>query len=339
MKKNVIIYAIGIHKGGGLQVLKQFIKSNKNFLYIFDSRLDSIHYKNVKKFKIVKQGLINSIKTNIELKKKNNSDIFFINGLPPLLKLSSNIFVLYQNLNIFPPNNLYKLLYWFFSLDFLRYIFFKIGYKNVQSWLVLSDVANQTLSKKIKNYSNIIKVFFFDIHQKKIISKKKFDFIYPADLKRHKNHSKIISALVDLSKEKIKPSFLFTLNEYEKKKLNFNALEKKINIHNFSDFNNRLKFIKKLQQSKCLFFPSEQETIGLPIIEGYNNNLYIATSNEVYARQFIEPDKVFNINSANSIKKTIKKIYLSKFKKKRVNKIKNFELYLKKKNFFRIIND
>ena len=69
MKSNVIIYAIGIYKGGGLQVLKEFIQSNKNYYYIFDSRLDPIHYKAVKNFEVINQGLVNIILTQLQLKK------------------------------------------------------------------------------------------------------------------------------------------------------------------------------------------------------------------------------------------------------------------------------
>ena len=148
MKSNVIIYAVGIYKGGGLQVLKEFIQSNKNFYYIFDSRLDPIHYNVVKNFKIVKQGLVNIILTQLQLKKLKKN-IIFINGLPPLLKLESNTFVLYQNLNIFPPKNLLSLYMWIFSTDFLRFIFFKFGRLKVQTWFVLSEEAFQALSKNL----------------------------------------------------------------------------------------------------------------------------------------------------------------------------------------------
>ncbi len=227
MKSNVIIYAIGIYKGGGLQVLKEFIKSNKNFYYIFDSRLDPIHYKAVKNYKIIKQGLANIILLQNELKKLKKN-IFFINGLPPLLKLESNTFVLYQNLNIFPPKNLFNLLIWIFSSDFLRFIFFKIGKINVQTWYVLSEVAYQALTKNLGSYQNIIKLFFFKIYKKKKKYKKYYDFIYPADLKRHKNHDKIINALINLSKQNINPSFLFTLTNKEKRKINFLDLKKKL---------------------------------------------------------------------------------------------------------------
>lgn len=339
MKNETLIYALGIHKGGGLQVLKEFINSNKNFSYYFDSRLNSIHFKKIKNYKIVKQNLKNLILTNLKLKSKYRK-VFFINGLPPLVKLNCDTFVLYQNLNIFPPKQKYKILSWLFSLDFLRYIFFKLGYKNVKTWFVLSKIANQTLVNKLGNYRNIKNVLFFNIlnKRKKRNQKKKFDFIYPADLQKHKNHKKIILALLELSQEKIKPSFLFTLNKKEKKKINFSYLQKKINIHNFVDNDNRVKFINKLREAKCLFFPSEHETIGLPIIEAYNNNLLIATSNQRYAKQFVEPDIVFNQNSVTAIKNTIKKIYLKKEIIKKNYKSKNFNSFIKKKQFFNIIN-
>ena len=337
MKIDNIVYAVGIYKGGGLQVLKEFIKINKNFYYYFDSRLNSIHYKGIKNYKIVKQNITNIFLENLEFKKKKKN-IFFVNGLPPLLNLPGNNFVLYQNLNIFPPTKLEKLFTWLFSSDFLRYIYFKIGYKNVQTWLVLSNIARVSLENNLGKYKDIKNIFFFDIKKKKKKFKKKYDFIYPADLKRHKNHFKIISAMQKLSKENIKPSFLFTLSENEKKRINFDKLKSQINIHNYSDSDNRLKFIKKLQQSKCLFFPSEHETIGLPIIEAFNNNLLVATSNEKYAKQFIKPDILFDCHSIESVKNSIKKIYLNQIKKKN-NKMIKFDNFLKKKFFFKIIND
>jgi hypothetical protein len=340
MKNNTLIYALGIHKGGGLQVLKEFINSNKNFFYYFDSRLNPIHFRKIKNYKIVKQNLKNIILTNFELKSKYKQ-VFFINGLPPLIKLNCDTFVLYQNLNIFPPKLKSKFISWLFSLDFFRYIFFKFGYKNVKTWFVLSKIANQALVNELSNYKDIKNILFFNIlkKRKKKNQKKKFDFIYPADLQKHKNHQKIILALLELFEENIKPSFLFTLNEKEKIKINFSYLQKKINIHNFIDNDNRAKFINKLKQAKCLFFPSEHETIGLPIIEAYNNNLLIATSNQRYAKQFVEPNIVFNQNSVKSIKDTIKKIYLKKKIKKKNNKARNFDSFLKKKEFFNIINE
>ena len=85
-------------------------------------------------------------------------------------------------------------------------------------------------------------------------------------------------------------------------------------------------------------FPSEHETIGLPIIEAHNNNLLIATSDEKYAKQFIEPNIVFDQNSVASIKKTIKKIYLKKNYNEAI-KSKKFHSFLKKEQLLGFINE
>ena len=340
MNDENIIYALGVHKGGGLIILKEFLKRKKNYFYYFDSRLNPIHYRHIKHYKVIKKNLIGLLKlySNIPKKTKN---IIFINGLPPFLSLKKNIFVLFQNLNIFPPKKILNLLLWFFSFDFLRYINFKLGSKNVLTWYVLSDVAKTVLEKNLEKYDKIVKLMFFNLNQNINKKIKKYDFIYPADLKRHKNHKKVIMALLDLEKQNIKPSFLFTLTNAEKKKLKFDQLKTKINIYNFEKHNDRSSFLDLLKKSDCLFFPSHDETIGLPILEAFNQNLIIATANKPYAKQFIIPDFTFSPDSVHSIKQTIKKIYFMKknnttntYKK---NKKVKLSYFLQKEQFFKDI--
>ena len=332
MKNNSIIYAVGIHTGGGLSILKEFLKNKRYFFYL-DSRLDPIHYKDIKNYKIIKKNFINLIILYFDFFKKE-SNFFFINGIPPLFNLKKNIFVLFQNLNIFPPKkNILNIIIWIFSFDFLRYINFKLGYKNVLTWFVLSDIAKIILEQNIERCAKIVKLDFFNLTKNKTSKIKKFDFIYPADLKKHKNHKRVILALLDLAKKNIKPSFLFTLTKNEKIKINFDNLKEKINIHNFDDQNNRLSFLRLLKQSKCLFFPSFNETIGLPILEGFNYDLIIASSNREYSKQFVTPDYTFNPESVVSIKKNIKKIFFIKKKNSKSKKVK-LRYFLNKKHFF-----
>ena len=85
----------------------------------------------------------------------------------------------------------------------MRYINFKLGYKNVLTWYVLSDVAKTVLERNLEKSDKIVKLMFFDLNQNTNKKIKKYDFIYPADLKRHKNHKKVIMALLDLEKQNI----------------------------------------------------------------------------------------------------------------------------------------
>ena len=205
MNNEKIIYALGVHKGGGLSVLKEFLK-NKKFFFYFDSRLDPIHYKDIKHYKVIKKNFINLLFIYFDLLKKD-SDFFFINGIPPLFNLKKNVFVLFQNLNIFPPKKIFNFFFWFFSSDLLRYINFKFGYKNVLTWYVLSDIAKINLEENLERYAKIVKLDFFSLKRNKTKITKKYDFIYPADLKRHKNHKRVILALLDLKKKKYKTIF------------------------------------------------------------------------------------------------------------------------------------
>ncbi|MDC1127424.1 glycosyltransferase, partial [Candidatus Pelagibacter sp.] len=197
------------------------------------------------------------------------------------------------------------------------------------------------LEKNLGKWDKIVKLMFFDLNQNTNKKIKKYDFIYPADLKRHKNHKKVIMALLDLEKQNIKPSFLFTLTNEEKKKLKFDQLKKKINIYNFDKHNNRSSFLDSLKKTNCLFFPSHNETIGLPILEAFNQNLIIATANKTYAKQFVIPDFTFSPDSVHSIKQAIKKIYFIKknnttktYKKSKKVKLSYF---LQKDQFFKNI--
>ena len=48
----------------------------------------------------------------------------------------------------------------------------------------------------------------------------KYDFIYPASGENHKNHRRLFEALIILSKKKIFPKLVVTLNKYELNKFN-----------------------------------------------------------------------------------------------------------------------
>ena len=88
-----------------------------------------------------------------------------------------------------------------------------------------------------------------------------------------------------------------------------------------------------LRQSKCLIYPSINETLGIPIIEAHENGLNIITSNLPYAKQFVTPDYLFDPLSVSSISRAISKYYLKKnviFKKKNINT----NHYLSKNLFF-----
>ena len=132
-----IIYSVGIYQGGGLIVLKDFIKYSKNSFFYFDSRLHPSFYKNIKFFKVVKNNFISKLILQKKLS-KIKKNIYFINGLPPIFKYKGIVAVLFQNTNVFLEKNFLDFLFWIFSKDFMRYIIYILGRRYIYLWIKIN---------------------------------------------------------------------------------------------------------------------------------------------------------------------------------------------------------
>ena len=151
--KYSIIYALGLHEGGGYIILMNLINaisnSSSKYKIYLDERIKK-YEKNIpqnKNFEIlyIKNNLINRFFTERKLSKEKYEKITFINGIPPLFHLPYHTSVLFQNLNIFNPKKTYR---FYFSKDLLRYFIFKIGLKNADQWLVLICLRKLYFLKK-----------------------------------------------------------------------------------------------------------------------------------------------------------------------------------------------
>ena len=306
---NKIIYAAGIHSGGGLFILnylKNKIISNKDLIYI-DKRLNHNIFKNKSRLFYVNNDLFSKFYNECALIKYSAlkyKEIIFLNGLPPVLRHFPKVTVYFQNANILMTNN--KIMN-FFSLNFLRFLKFYLFKGNVNKWIVFSKHAKKQLSK----YVNTNKIYIKSIEIKidnKLKFNKVYDYIYPASGEAHKNHKKLIEAFIFLSKKNYFPKLLITLNEKELKKYKVKYYIKKYNlkIYNKPD-KNREAFLRNYKKSKALIFPSTSETLGLPLMEAKRFGLDILASNKNFAKEYTKKTMLFNPHNAESIVKVILK--------------------------------
>ena len=145
---------------------------------------------------------------------------------------------------------------------------------------------------------------------KKTVLKKetKYDFIYPASFMKHKNHKILFDILIELSKENIFPKVLLTLDQKSLKKINFNKVRDKYNLSLFNRYEpDQKRFLKIYKECKYLLYLSNNETIGLPLLEAYSYGLKTIAPDLTYSSQFIQPDYFFNINSKEELKNIILK--------------------------------
>ena len=311
--KNNIIYGLGLHEGGGNIILLNFLKSmkftNSKFTIYLDSRIDnrSMSYLNKKKFKLIykKNNFINRVLLEYKLSKLENRIIFFLNGIPPIFHMKSQIKVLFQNLNIF---NTRDSLLFYFSKDFLRSVLFKLGKKNVDTWFVLNNFTRTILIQHTTNYQSIklLSLNFLEIKKKKTKFIKKFDFIYPASGLSHKNHKYLLKSLIILSNLKIYPKLVFTLSNKDYHKMNINKINQEHNtkIYNFNNLN-RSKFLELFKSCDVLLYPSLSETLGLPLYEAKKLGLKIFCSSLVFNQGFTSTDYIFELSDPYSLSKII----------------------------------
>jgi hypothetical protein len=313
MKENKfvsILNATSLHKDGGFRILQIFKKLNFNSIYL-DVRLTNrfitpFLYKLYLDFFFLFTA-------------KEKTKILYLSGTPPVVPINAHIFSCFQNDNIFFTKNK-NFLNWLFSKDFFRYLFFKLFKSNVDQWVVFSPLAkNLLLQNSIPEHK--IKMIYLFNDSKNIKNEKakvkKYDFIYPAALLKHKNHQNLVKALIILSKENIYPKILLTLNPSEIKISGFLQLIKKFKLKikfKYYKYNN---INRAYNSANALIFPSLNETVGLPILEATYNNLTILASNRPYATQFIIPQILFEPTDPKDIAQKTK-LFLNK-----KNKISN----------------
>ena len=294
-----------MYRDGALKVLSIFLNLKYSKIF-FDTRYRQNFFLNHLLYKLY-------VDFWIYFKCDSNTKVTYLSGTPPIFKMNSYIYCCFQNANIFFKNcNNRTFFSWVLSLDFLRFVFFKIFKKNVDMWIVFSPIARDLLVESGIKEISIKYIALFNFRNKKNIKKKKYDLIYPASLLAHKNHKNLILALKILSLKNIRPKVLLTLSKNEIKKFEFINLIKKYKLDIvFKKFTNKT-INRAYSQSKILIYPSLNETIGLPILEASENNLIVITSKLPYAHQFVNPNLTFNPLNPNEIANKIQFVLSNK---------------------------
>jgi len=308
-----LYYACGLNKGGGLAVLNIFFnKVVKDNFFFIDERV--IIKKNIKNTYIIRNTFLSKILSELKIRKfaNNKTKIIFLNGLPPFIKYKNQVSVYFQNANILPSKFKDLLsINFILSKNFLRFIKFILFKKNCDKWYVFSKFSHKILSNYIpKNKIFIVKINL-KVKKKKLI--KKYDFIYPASGEAHKNHKRLFDALIILSKKKIFPKLVITLNKSELKKFNLAHIKK---IHSLRIYNkhsvDRHKFLNLYNQCRALIYPSLSETLGFPLLEAKKFDLDIISSTKEFAKEYTNPKLIFNPYSSISIANKIEQYILKK---------------------------
>ncbi len=318
--KKFIIFASGIHGGGGLVVLTEIIetiKNKQNVLLFLDERskekLDRDKLINFKSIVWTKNSVLGRIIAYRKLSKycEKEDNVLCLNNLPPIFSCKGSIIVYLQNVHIIQPLS-------FRGWTFLQILRIQaeriIAYyfrKRVDKYIVQTITMKKKLerwyekdsSKKIPKIEimPIFKTFKINKKDSLLDDFKEIDFLYVADGQPHKNHENLLKAWQHLSSLGISANLSLTIikNDQIENKIN-DMKENGINIQNLGEIDHEdMGMI--YANSKALIYPSFFESLGLPLLEASSLNLPIIASELDYVYDVCNPILTFDPNSYLSI--------------------------------------
>jgi glycosyltransferase involved in cell wall biosynthesis len=147
---------------------------------------------------------------------------------------------------------------------------------------------------------------------------KRYDICYVSMATEHKNHVRFFDALGILANRGVSVSALVTVRAAKEKLVEqikqVNAVGP-VKIHNVGEVPTS-NVVELYQESRCLVFPSLEESFGLPLIEAAGVGLPVLASDLPYVYEVIQPTMVFDPLSSSSIADCIERFISCGYKVK-----------------------
>lgn len=332
------IIAPNIKVGGGkelLEYLLSYLEANYENVQVNVYIDKSFNVKGTHTRKVI---VVTSLLGKILLFLKRYKNVIFFGNLPPMKKAENSLVYfhnsyLLMNLQKLFSNKNSKLIN--LMKEMIKQFYIKTFVKNVDYVICQTDMISEQF--KIKYLYEDVKILPFFRTCEETSMAKQFDYCYVSLAHPHKNHINLFSALKILEEKNLNLSIAVTVEPNKKELIQIiEEINKRgiIKIVNFGMIPKE-KVCELYSVSRCLIFPSFEETFGLPLLEAVSVGLDVIASDLDYVYQVIEPSLTFNPNDAQSIAEAIYK-YTTVECLKSQSKIKNsiselIELILKEK--------
>jgi glycosyltransferase involved in cell wall biosynthesis len=291
------IIAPNIKNGGGRELLE--------YLLI---HLDEV-YKNIDVVVYIDSSLTNILQTNnrvviktsnslqkIKIYSKRIDNAIYFGNLPPFVK-SSNSLVYFHNMYlVMDLKNLIRQSTYFLLKFGLQQLYIRYFIKNVDT-VAVQNVKTKIMFIKKYKYNNIELLPFYRICPKNKKSLKKiYDFCYISLAHPHKNHKLLFDALNILGNKGFQLRVVVTIEESSFdliKQLNYINKLYDIQIINIGSVSKEV-VCDIYGKTKCLIFPSTQESFGLALIEAAELGLDVIAADLPYTHEIISTPFLFD---------------------------------------------
>lgn len=317
--KRLILYAPGVHAGGGAVLLKALLSASELPMLelILDTRsLSQIQVPVGVKTNWCSPSFISRLVAEFQLRRRVSADdiVLCFHGIPPLLPSQGCSVVFVQNrLNLEASFSLFHTGTWRAAL---KRLLFRISSKNADKFIVQTPTMGLAVQRCLGSAVPVKVLPFLDVtdialKEEGATLNKCYDFIYVADGAAHKNHKALLSAWILLAQEGLRPSLVLTLGLRDQglvNKIENVAKTNCLQIENVGTVS-RERVYNLYRSTRALIFPSKVESFGIPLIEAAQFKLPIIASELDYVRDVCTPVETFNPDSPTSIARAIKRFF------------------------------
>ncbi|MCU7842295.1 MAG: glycosyltransferase [Candidatus Thiodiazotropha sp. (ex Monitilora ramsayi)] len=316
-KSKLIIYAPGIHTGGGYTLLRGLLASNKlrdiPSTLVLDARSQANALKPERaEIHTIHASPLARLKAELHLKQivRPGDTLICLHSLPPLFRLQGRTICFHQNILLLGGLSLKG-----YSLKTqLRLKIERLFGKFLRSRVDTYAVQTQSMKRALQAWHRrdpkiVICPFVPDITPSAGSTNRKpeIDFVYIADGLPHKNHLNLLEAWKLMAHKGVKPSLCMTLTTRDSDliaQIESLSREYGLNIENRSHLTTE-EIADLYDSSRALIYPSLAESFGLPLIEAQRHGIPIIASELDFVRDVCQPAETFDPSSPLSIARAV----------------------------------
>lgn len=311
-----VIYAHGVHTGGGLTLLRSVLEKMENrpgFKIILDTRVRcEISQYDLVDVEYFNPGILGRIFSEFKIHFLGSkvSKILTFNSIPFLLPINKNATLFFQNVNLIDPGDKPTF------LSLLKSKMFKFSASRVDEYIAQSASVQKLLKSVTDRPCTIMTLLDESVSPRftpaRIDSSAintSTNFIYVADDSYHKNH-KILFEAWSLLKEALPEENLNLYITIPKRDGSpFGRFSGQYDFERLSIYNlghlERTAVFEWYKSCDALVFPSLKESLGLPLLEAQSTGLDIIASELDYVRDVCCPIESFNPTSSLSLARAL----------------------------------
>ena len=319
---SLVIHAPNVHVGGGLVLLAAILEAVDTTvptsLLLHERMSLSISFReNVRVYRISPTPLSRfGAEWRLRGMVGSGDIVLCFGNLPPLFRLRGKVLLFLQNRYLIEPRSLKGFPFFHRLRITLERLWFRWGKRNVTHFIVQTPSMRRTIEQSLGVPCTVLPFSKDSTSYTRVMdaphdrTEARHGFLYVASGEPHKNHRNLVEAWTRLAEEGIRPGLRLTLDENRFADL-CNWIEGKIrnfclNVTNVGSLSDQ-DLQRAYKESLALIYPSDFESLGLPLLEARCAGLPILASERDYVRDAVDPEETFDPGSPISIARAVKR--------------------------------